>query len=113
MEASTLSQVHASDCFNRLYINWMVVFFSFFFLRASIMLFTMRLLPFTKNVQRRVIYVCQGLNFAITMVVAVSYGLKCRPFSASWRQVGGRHVPGAKCISSDVIAATQQVNGGR
>ncbi|KAI9671856.1 MAG: hypothetical protein M1831_003384 [Alyxoria varia] len=106
-----LSLNQLEHAYKWLYINWMIVFVSFFFLRSSIMLFTLRLLPFTKNVQRRVIYVCLAFNFAITMVVAVSYGLKCRPFSASWKQVGGHQVPGAKCISSDVIAATQQVNG--
>ena len=70
------------------------------------MLFVLRLLPPGKTWQQRVIFVVFFLNFAITMIATVSYGLRCRPFRAVWD-----HVQGAKCESIEVITRTQQVNG--
>ena len=71
------------------------------------MLFTLRLLPITKVAPRRVIYVAFFLNFAITVIATVSYGVRCVPFTAIYDPG-----PNARCIPTNVIIATQQVNGG-
>ena len=91
---------------NREYVDWEIVFISYFFIRASVMLFVLRLLPPSKVWQRRVTYVAFFLNFAITLIAVVSYGVRCRPFIAAYKSV-----PGAKCSSENVIVVTQQVNG--
>ena len=71
------------------------------------MLFVLRLLPPTKKLQQRIIFVTFFLNFAITIIATVSYGVKCVPFTAIYKEV-----PGAKCLSEEVITATQWVNAG-
>ena len=72
------------------------------------MLFTLRLLPYSKAWARRIIYVAFVLNFAITSIACVCYGVKCTPFRAAYADV-----PGAKCSSETVLIASQTVNGGR
>ena len=91
---------------NSTYIAWIRAFISYFFLRASIMLFTLRLLPFNKKFARRVIYVAFGLNFAITLIACVCYGVKCTPFRAAYAEV-----PGSTCRSNQMLIASQIVNG--
>ena len=71
------------------------------------MLFVLRLLPRTKKLQKDFILVAFFLNFAITLVATVSFGLKCIPFRAIWQDV-----PGAKCLSENVLVATQYTNAG-
>lgn len=92
----------------REYIDWLVVFVSYFFIRASVMLFVLRLLPPYKKWQQRLIFFTFFLNFAITMIAAVSYGVHCIPFPAAYEDASG-----GKCIPANVIVVTQQVNGSR
>ena len=88
-------------------MDWLVVFLEYFFTRTSIMLFVLRLLPPAKKIEQRVILVCMVLNFAITVIALVSYGVRCIPFRAVYA-----HVEGARCISDEVLVATQYTNGG-
>lgn len=80
----------------RIYISWIVAFLSFFFIRASVMLFTLRLLPLTKMWSQRIIYVTLVLNFAITLAATASYGVRCSP---------------SKPVPASVLLITMQVNG--
>ena len=70
------------------------------------MLFTLRLLPSTKKWPQRVIECAFVLNFAITMIAVVSFGVKCVPFTAIYKSV-----PGSRCEAQNVVIVTQQVNG--
>lgn len=70
------------------------------------MLFVLRLLPPNKKLQERIILVAFFFNFAITMIGTVSYGVRCQPFEASYK-----NVPGARCLSQNILVVTQQVNG--
>lgn len=70
------------------------------------MLFTLRLLPRTKTRSQWVIYVNFFLNFAITLIASVSFGLQCQPFTAIWDPK-----PGSKCLSPTILAITTKVNG--
>lgn len=72
------------------------------------MLFTLRLLPITKKWPRKVIYVTFAFNLAITLIAVVSYGIKCTPLQANYK-----NVPGGHCSSPEVNTATQQVNGSK
>lgn len=72
------------------------------------MLFVLRLLPPNRKVATLLIFVLFFLNFAITLIAGVSYGVHCIPFRASWD-----NVPGAKCEPDQLITKTQQVNGGK
>ena len=85
-----------------------MVFISYFFLRTSIMLFVLRLLPPDKVLQKRIIYGAFLLNFAITMIAVISYGVRCVPLSGAYK-----NVPGAKCFPAHIIVVTQQVNGSK
>ena len=84
----------------------MMVFISWFFLRASVMLFVLRLLPPFKKVQQKIIYAAFFVNFAITVIGTVSYGVSCRPLRASWE-----NVPGGKCYTRNLLVITTRVNG--
>ena len=96
-----------TDAQVRLYIDWIIAFVAFFFLRLSVMLFTLRLLPRTKFRSQIIIYVAMFLNFAISLIAAVSYGLHCQPVSAYWHPVQG-----AKCLNSKLLKDMMIVNGG-
>ena len=72
------------------------------------MLFVLRLLPPTKTLQQKIIFINMFLNFAITMIATVSYGVKCVPFQAIYN-----FVPNAKCIPERVLMATMYVNAGK
>ena len=72
------------------------------------MLFTLRLLPRTKRRSQLVIYCAFVLNFLITILATISYGVTCRPFSGLWT-----HSPSAKCVTPEVLSATQQTNGSK
>ena len=85
----------------------MRVFSSYFFIRASVMLFTLRLLPCTKKWPRRIIYVAFFLNFAIALVALVGFGVRCIPFPANYKNEP------AHCKSNELNVAVQQANGGR
>ncbi len=83
-------------------------FICFFFIRASVLLFVLRLLPVYKHWQKNVILAACALNVAITLIATVSYGLSCIPFRA-WYQ----EVPNAKCFSTRNLVITNQVNGSK
>ena len=70
------------------------------------MLFTLRLLPNYKKWPRRVINVMFLLNFAITMIAVVSYGVKCIPLHAVWDGSAK-----ARCLPTNVNTAAQYTNG--
>ena len=72
------------------------------------MLFVLRLLPPFKKWEARIICIAMGLNFAITILGTVSYGVSCIPFRANWQII-----PGAKCYSKDLLVITTRVNGGK
>ena len=71
------------------------------------MLFVLRLLPPNKKWQARLIHFLFFLNFAITVIACVSYGVSCRPFRANWDKT----IPDAKCLSDHILIVSQQVNG--
>ncbi|KAI9727271.1 MAG: hypothetical protein M1828_006890 [Chrysothrix sp. TS-e1954] len=103
---SLLSPAEVQEIHKWSYINWIIVFISYFFIRASVMLFVLRLLPPGKTWQQRLIFVVFFINFAITLIATVSYGVRCQPFRAVWDPV-----PGSKCESIDIITTTGWVNG--
>ena len=84
-----------------------MAFICFYFIRTSVLLFVLRLLPIYKRWQKNVILTNFALNIAITLIGTVSYGLSCIPFRA-WYQ----EVPNAKCFSTRNLVITNQVNGG-
>ncbi|KAI9723458.1 MAG: hypothetical protein M1828_004188 [Chrysothrix sp. TS-e1954] len=88
------------------YIDLIEAFTALWFLRSSVMLFTLRLMPKSKKWPQRIIYASFFLNFAITIIVTVTYGTKCVPFTAIYKSV-----PGAKCDAQSIQIATQQLNG--
>lgn len=87
-------------------IDWIIVYIAMFMIRSSVMLFVLRLLPPTKKLEQKIIFVVFALNVAITLIATVSYGVLCRPFEANYYSV-----PGAKCAPSHVRVVTNQVNG--
>ena len=90
-------------------INLIIVFISFFFLRASVMMFTLRLMPSFKKWSQRTTFIALILNFLITMVAVVGYGTQCVPCA-----VRKREVPGHNCnTSAKALVVTQQVNGSK
>ena len=110
------SKVHVTACANskiiaycslRLYLAWLMAFLAFFFVRASVMLFTLRLLPRTKRRSQWIIIGAFTLNVAITLIAMISFGLQCEPFSAIWNPR-----PGAKCAAPQVLTVSNRVNGG-
>lgn len=86
----------------------MVVFVSFFFLRASVLLFVLRLLPPNKSWQKHCILVLFFVNFATAMIGLVSFGVKCIPFHDIWSEE-----PNRNCRSLKVNTATFYVNGSK
>lgn len=70
------------------------------------MLFVLRLLPSYKKWQQKVVYVAFGINFAITMLAKINYGISCTPLQAAWETI-----PGSHCFSKDLIVIVTKVNG--
>ncbi|KAI9667146.1 MAG: hypothetical protein M1831_001323 [Alyxoria varia] len=89
------------------YVGWLEAFICYFFTRTSILLFVLRLLPAYKVWQHRLVYVTFFLNFAITVVATVSFGIACIPFEGLWK----KDLPGAKCYPLELLVLTQRVNG--
>ena len=85
----------------------MIVYVNYFFLRSSVMLFVLRLLPTFKRWQKWVTYAALCMNLAITIEIVISYGLSCIPFRAEWD-----YVPDANCYSKDTLVIVSVVNGG-
>ena len=103
-----LNRLLAAEPLHRAQILWLTAFLSFFFLRASIMLFVLRLLPIYKKWQKHTILICFGVNIAITLISCISYGLSCVPFRA-WYE----NVPGSTCFSKHKLVITNQVNASK
>ncbi|KAL8689577.1 MAG: hypothetical protein Q9218_004781 [Villophora microphyllina] len=87
------------------YIGYIQVYISYFFVRASVLLFALRLLPTYKKVQQRIIYAVFLVNFLVTAYTCVTFGVSCIPFKANWESV-----PNSKCFSKDVLVVTNQIN---
>ena len=71
------------------------------------MLFVLRLLPPNTKRQQYIVFIAFFLNFAITVVATVSYGVKCIPFNAIYEPVASK-----KCLPDNVITTTMIVNAG-
>ena len=69
------------------------------------LLFVLRLLPPYKKLQQRIIYVELFVNFAITLIATLTYGIGCIPFEALYMDV-----PGAKCFSKEKLVIVARVN---
>ncbi|KAL8890164.1 MAG: hypothetical protein Q9215_002639 [Flavoplaca cf. flavocitrina] len=87
------------------FIGYIQAYIAFFFIRASIGLFVLRLLPSYKKWQQRVVCVVLLVNFAVTAYTCIMFGVSCIPFKANWEDV-----PNAKCFSKDLLATTNQIN---
>ncbi|KAL9094317.1 MAG: hypothetical protein Q9165_003458 [Trypethelium subeluteriae] len=72
------------------------------------MLFVLRLLPPYKKAQQRIIYVELFVNFAITLIATLTFGIACTPFKALYT-----YVPGAECFSKEKLVAVTRVNARR
>ena len=91
----------------REYISYTVTYMYYFFIRASVMLFVLRLLPSYKIWQQRVVALAFLINFLVTAYTCITLGISCIPFKANWDSV-----PNPKCFSIDVVVITNQINGG-
>ena len=83
------------------------MYLSFFFVRASVMLFILRLLPSYKKWQQRVVNLIFIVNFLATVYTLFMLGFSCVPFQANWKAV-----PNSKCLSKKVFVLTNQINAG-
>ncbi|KAI9710648.1 MAG: hypothetical protein M1828_002135 [Chrysothrix sp. TS-e1954] len=101
----SLTAAQLSGATRWIYIVLIINFVCLFFLRTSIMIFVLRLLPRTQRWPFQVIYASLGLNAAISIFASVTYGIKCVPFSRIW----DKDVPG-HCLSDSVAAATLITN---
>lgn len=90
------------------YIGYIEVYIVYFFVRASVMLFVLRLLPSYKKWQQRVVNFVFLVNLLVTTYTCVTFGVSCIPFKANWDDV-----PNSKCFSKDVLVITNQINGGK
>ena len=80
----------------------------FFFVRASVQLFVLRLLPSYKKWQQNSVYLAFAINFLVTLYACITFGVSCRPFRASWEDV-----PNSKCFSTNLLVITNRVNAGK
>ena len=95
-----ISHQEASTVLKWLYINVELSSLSFFFLRTSIIIFVLRLLPNSKRSwPRRTLYLAMFANLVVTATAMVTFGLRCIPFSAIYTDV-----PGAQCMSKQMVA---------
>ncbi|KAI9721903.1 MAG: hypothetical protein M1828_004998 [Chrysothrix sp. TS-e1954] len=88
-----------------IYVGMMINFPCLFFMRTSVMLFVLRLLPKTKRWPVRLIYFAMALNVVITIIGLVMMGTRCIPFE-------GLYINniGAKCSSPSFITTALIVN---
>ena len=84
------------------------MYLSFFFVRASVMLFVLRLLPSYKKWQQRVVTSTFIINFLATAYTLFMLGFFCVPFQANWKAV-----PNSRCLSKKVLVFTNQINAGK
>ena len=89
----------------REYIGLLQSYVIYFFIRASILLFVLRLLSSYKKWQQNLVYGVFAVNFIVTAYTCVAVGLFCRSFTANWMII-----PNSTCFSIDVIVITNQVN---
>lgn len=92
----------------REFTGYIQAYIIYFFVRASVMLFVLRLLPSYKKWQQRVVYSMFLVNFVVTLYTCITFGVSCIPFKANWETV-----PNAKCFSKDVLVITNQINAGK
>ena len=92
----------------REYIGYLEVYLGYFFIRASVLLFVLRLLPSYKKWQQYLVYCVFFVNFMVTLYTCIAFGIFCRPFKANWMTV-----PNSKCFSIDVIVITNQINSSK
>ena len=88
-------------------MSYIQAYIVFFFIRASIGLFILRLLPSYKKWQQRVVYFVLLVNFVVTAYTCIMFGVSCIPFKANWEAV-----PEAKCFTKNLLATTNQINAG-
>lgn len=84
------------------------MYINYFFIRASVLLFVLRLLPSYKKWQQRITHVVFLVSFLVTLYTCISLGVSCRPFKANWETVNN-----SKCFSKDLVVITNQINAGR
>ena len=75
------------------------------------MLFVLRLLPAFNQWQEKVIYGTMIVNFAISLVATIIFGLSCMPLRAFWDNDAQMNLPGSKCYPVSRRVLVQQVNG--
>ena len=92
----------------REYIGYIEAYIVYFLIRASVMMFVLRLLPSYKVWQLRVVLVAFALNLLVTAYTCFVFGFSCIPFQANWEDI-----PNPKCFSKDLIVITNQVNAGK
>ena len=102
-----LNEYQYSGAVKWMYLNFLFNFICFFFLRASVMFFVLRLLAKTKRWPPRFIWIAMFLNFAITMIAVVTYGIRCIPFKAIYLPVDG-----AQCMPVPNLVIAMTLNGG-
>ncbi|KAL9003048.1 MAG: hypothetical protein Q9188_004060 [Gyalolechia gomerana] len=85
---------------------YIIVYIAYFFIRASVMLFVLRLLPSYKKWQQKVVYSMFLVNFAVTLYTCITFGVSCIPFKANWDTT----IANAKCFSNQVLVITNQIN---
>ena len=77
----------------------------YFLVRASVMLFVLRLLPVYRKRQQRIVVVFFCVNFFVTLYSCITFGISCIPFEANWKTIAG-----SKCFSKNYLVVTNQVN---
>ncbi|CAO1601331.1 hypothetical protein XANCAGTX0491_004999 [Xanthoria calcicola] len=87
------------------FVGYIQAYIVFFFIRASIGLFILRLLPSYKKWQQRVVYFVLLVNFVVTAYPCIMFGVSCIPFKANWEAV-----PEARCFTKNLLATANQIN---
>ncbi|KAI4234516.1 MAG: hypothetical protein L6R40_006721 [Gallowayella cf. fulva] len=77
----------------------------YFFVRASVMLFVLRILPSYKRWQQKVVMLLFAVNFVVTAYACLMFGISCVPFRANWQAV-----PDTKCFSKKILTMANQIN---
>ena len=93
---------------DRRYISWLQYYMVYFFVRASVQLFVLRLLPSYKKWQQKSVYLAFAINFLVTLYACITFGVSCRPFRALWEDV-----PNSKCFPTNLLVITNRVNAGK
>ena len=108
IHGSLISLVTLSQQTCRTYISLVQVYITYFFVRASVMLFVLRLLPSYKVWQQRAVLATFAINFLATLYTCIAVGISCIPFQANWEDM-----PEARCFSKGVLVLTNQINSSK